>query len=315
MHLLRAVHQGEHLVQIDQVLLDFAVDHAQKIERDVNLNHEGIHHDQIAQAQTPIHHPLRGPPQHGHQPDGNDQLLPAVEQRQAGAAFELGAAQLLQAGVVALGLKGFVVEVFDRFVIEQGIDRLGVGRRIKLVGLAAKLDAPFGHRHGKNHIHHQRGQGDQGKADVQLVAQHCEHQQHLDQGGHDVEKRKRHQRFNAAHAALDVAGHAAGLALQVKAQAQAVQVLKRGQRNRAGRAVGGFGEDKFPQFIEQRVGKAQGPVGHEQAHGHHQQRLGAASGHVHGINQLFQEQGHAHVGAFGGHHAGNGNDDAPLVLP
>lgn len=43
--------------------------------------------------------------------------------------------------------------------------------------------------------------------------------------------------------------------------------------------------------------------------------LGAASGHVHGINQLFQEQGHAHVGAFGGHHAGNGNDDAPLVLP
>ncbi len=97
LHLLRAVHQGEHLVQIDQVLLDFAVDHAQKIERDVNLNHEGIHHDQIAQAQTPIHHPLGGPPQHGHQPDGNDQLLPAVEQRQAGAAFEAGAmAQLLR---------------------------------------------------------------------------------------------------------------------------------------------------------------------------------------------------------------------------
>ena len=126
-HLALAVHQREHLVQVGQVLLDLAVDHAQKVERDVELDHEGVHHHQIAQRQPAIDHALRGHPQHGDQADGDDELLAGVEQRQRGLAFQARAAQRLQAFVVAARLEAFVVEVLDRLVVQQRVDRLGVG--------------------------------------------------------------------------------------------------------------------------------------------------------------------------------------------
>ena len=42
----------------------------------------------------------------------------------------------------------------------------------------------------------------------------------LHQGGHDIEHHEGEQETDAAAAALDIAGHAAGLAVQMKAQCQ-----------------------------------------------------------------------------------------------
>jgi hypothetical protein len=80
-------HQREHLVQVGQALLDLAVDHAQETQRDVQLDHEGVDHHQVAQRHAAVHHALRGAPQHGHQADGDDQLLAGVEQRSACSAL------------------------------------------------------------------------------------------------------------------------------------------------------------------------------------------------------------------------------------
>ena len=54
--------------------------------------------------------------------------------------------------------------------------------------------------------------------------------------------------MHGARATLDVARHAAGLPLQVEAQAEVVQVAKDLQRQRAGRALGGLGKDDFAQL-------------------------------------------------------------------
>ena len=68
-------HQREHLVQVGQALLDLAVDHAQKTQRNVELDHEGVDHHQIAQRHARLDHALRGAPEHGDQPQRNDELL------------------------------------------------------------------------------------------------------------------------------------------------------------------------------------------------------------------------------------------------
>ena len=113
------MHQHKHFVQVHQALLDLTVQHAQKVERYVQLDHEGVDHHQVAQRHATLHYTLCSTPQHTHKAYRDDELLAGVEHGERGLAFQAGAAQLLQAFVVALGFKGFVIEVLDSFVIEQ----------------------------------------------------------------------------------------------------------------------------------------------------------------------------------------------------
>ena len=117
-NLTLTLHQREHLVQVGQALFDFAVNHTQEIERNVQLNHESIDHDQVAQRHAAIHDTLCCAPQHGDQTDGDDELLTCIEQAQRGLRLQPSLAQSLQAFVVALGLIGFVVEILDGFVVQ-----------------------------------------------------------------------------------------------------------------------------------------------------------------------------------------------------
>ena len=207
-------------------MLDLPVQRAQEVQRNVELNHEGVDHDEVAQRQLTRHHALRGAPQHGDQGRSNDELLPAIEQTQCALAFQAHAAQLLQVLVVALGLKCFVVEVFDGLVVQQRIHGFGVCGGILHIGRTAKLRAPLGQAHRERDVADQRHRRDGCKAPVKGEGQNAQHQQHLYQRGQDAVERIRHQRFGAAHTAFNVTRHAAGLALQMKAQAQAVQMAK-----------------------------------------------------------------------------------------
>jgi hypothetical protein len=108
-----------------------------------------------------------------------------------------------------------------------------MGRRLLGIGLFSEAGAPLRHGDREADIEHQRCQRDDGKPDVETHGQNAQHQRHFNQRGQDGVERIRDQRLGAAHAALDVARHAAGLALQMKAQAQRMQMLEGRQRNRA----------------------------------------------------------------------------------
>ena len=112
-------HQPEHLVQIRQALLDLAVQNAQKTQWNVELNHEGIHHHQVAQRHVPVHHALSRAIEHDDQRNRNDELLSGIEQTQRGLALDRRTAVALQVFIVTFGFEFFVVEVLDRFVVEQ----------------------------------------------------------------------------------------------------------------------------------------------------------------------------------------------------
>ena len=120
--------------------------------------------------------------------------------------------------IVTIGLVSFVAKVFDRLVVEQRIDGFGVRCRIKFVGLLSEVRAPFSDAYRKENIQTECRQSDPSKPSIKLDGQNAEHQGHLNQGGHNAVQRIRNERLNAAHAALDVAGHAARLACQMKAQ-------------------------------------------------------------------------------------------------
>ena len=314
-HLAGLVHQHEHARQVRQALLDLAVQRAQEVQRDVQLDHEGVDHDEVAQRHLAGHHALRGAPQHGHQGRGDDELLPAVEQAQRALALEAHAPQLLQVLVVAAGLEVLVVEVFDGLVVQQRIHGLAVRGRVLHIRRTAELGAPLRQLDGEGDVGEQRHGRDGGKAPVKGERQNAQHQQHFDQRGQDAVERVRDQRFGAAHAALDVARHAAGLALQVEAQAQGMQVAERGQGDRTRRTLRGLGEHQIAQLGEQRGGKAQRAVGQQQARRHHQQRAGIAGAHAQGIDQLLEQQRHADVRQLGAHHEQQRGQHAPFVLP
>ena len=217
-HFALAVHQHKHLVQIGQALLDLAVKDAQKVEWNVELDHEGVDHDQIAQSHAPGHHAFGGTPEHGYQGRRNDELLPGVEHRQRGLCLQTRQAQALEAFVVATRLESLIAKIFDGFVVQERVNRSRMGSRIELIGLLAELGAPFGHANGEENIKHQGCQRDACKPSVELDGQNGQHQAHLNQGRDDAVKRIGNQRLDAAHASLDVARHAAGLPRQMKAQ-------------------------------------------------------------------------------------------------
>jgi hypothetical protein len=125
----------------------------------------------------------------------------------------------------------------------------------------------------------------------------------------------RDQRLDAAHAALDVARHAAGLALKVEAQAEGVQVPEGFQRDAARRALGGLGEHQFAQLGEQGCGQAQQAVAHQQGDRHHQHRRGIAGLERHGVDQVLEQQRHADVGQLGADHESERGQHPPFVLP
>ena len=113
------LHQREHLVQIGQALFDLAVQHTQKPQRDIELDHESVNHHQVAQRHAAVHHTLGGAPQHRHQTNRNDGLLTSIEQAQRALALDGDLAVTLQVFVVAPRLEVFVVEVLHCLEVQQ----------------------------------------------------------------------------------------------------------------------------------------------------------------------------------------------------
>ena len=190
-----------------------------------------------------------------------------------------------------------------------------MGSRLLRISFAAKARAPFRYRDGEGDVERQRSQRDDGKPHIKAHSQNAQHQRHFNQRGQDGIQRIRDQGFGTAHAALDVAGHAARLALQVKAQAQRMQMLKRRQRNRARCPLRGFGKNQVPQLREHGGGKAQQSIGQQQPHGHHQCSTCIARLDIQRIHQMLEQNRHAHIGQLGADHEQQCGQRMPFVLP
>ena len=82
-----------------------------------------------------------------------------------------------------------------------------------------------------------------------------------------------------------------------------MQVAEHLQRDGAHGPLRDPGEQEFAQLRKQGGRQAQQAVGHQQADGQHQQRLRMGRRDRHGVDEFFQDQGHAHVGQLGAHQA------------
>ena len=148
----RLVEQAEHALDVGEGLADFAIDHAEEVERDVELQHVGIDQHDVADRHAAVDHADGGLPQHAGDGDGNDCRLADVQPRQGELILDLGIGPLTHLLVVAAGFEFFVVEVFHRLEVEQAVDRARVGGRVELVGLASQGGAPVGDLDGKSDV-------------------------------------------------------------------------------------------------------------------------------------------------------------------
>ena len=90
---------------------------------------------------------------------------------------------------------------------------------VELIDLFSKVRPPLRDFNGEGDVQSECNEGDDCKPSVVTVRQNREHQDHLDQGGHDAVQRVGNQGLNRTNTSLDISGHSPRLSLQVKPQA------------------------------------------------------------------------------------------------
>ena len=302
--------EAEHAVHVEQRLLDLAVHHAEEVERDVELDQQAVDQHQVAQSEALCGNAFGHQQHQRRHRNGDDEALADVEQAQGRFVLHRRRFIALQVLVVAPRLEFLVAEVLHRFVIQQAVDGARVGLRVELVGAPADVHAPLGDQHGERDVDRHGAEGDRGKAPVELAEQHRRDQREFEDHRQDREQQVRKQRRDAARAALDVARHPAGLALEVKAQRQAVQVPEHAERHAPDGALRDAHEHHVAQLGEQRGREAQAAVDGEQRDRHRDDR----GPRVEPVHDLLHNEGHRHVRQLGGDQAGERRRYPPLVF-
>ena len=73
-----------------------------------------------------------------------------------------------------------VAEIFDRLVIQQAVDRAGIGAIIHRVHPAPDLQPPFRHQHGEGDVGKDRPEGGNGIPEVEHPPEHAADQKDLE---------------------------------------------------------------------------------------------------------------------------------------
>ena len=238
-----ALDDREHVVDIDQRLLDLAVEHAHEVQRDIELHQHGVDEHEAADGCATGDDVLRRQHHHDGHADGEDHRLSGIEHGERGIGLRRGLLVARHGAVVARGFPLLGAEIFDGLVVEERIHRLGVGVRVGIVHLPADRDPPLGRLVGIGEIDHHHHEDDSGIEPVELPGEQAEHEHELEDRREKREHHEARQLLDALAPALEHAGQAAGLALQVKAQGQAVHVLEGLQGELSHRMHGDLGED------------------------------------------------------------------------
>ncbi len=135
--------QREHRLEIDKALLDVAVDHAHEIEGHVELDQDGVDHDEIADRSLASHHALGGKQEAHRHADREDQRLARVEHGQRIIGLDRGRLVAGHGNIEPTRLHALIAEILDGLEVKEAVDRPGIGLRIAVVHLAADVDPPL----------------------------------------------------------------------------------------------------------------------------------------------------------------------------
>ena len=299
--------QAEHALHVDQRIADLAIGEAQHVERHVELDQEGVHRHEVADRHGAGLYAVARHDHHHDQAGRDDDALADIEHRQGAAGTDRGLLVAPPANVEAAGLVRLVAEILHRLVVQQAVDRLGIGVRVGIVHRAHELDAPFRQADREHDIACDRHQGHGREAPVVEAPHHDTDQQDLEQGRQDVEGGEADQEFHAGRAALDDAAEPTGLTLEMEAQGQGMQMAEDLQGEAADRPLRDRREQRIAQLAE-RLGRDPGhAIGQDERDGHRDRlHLGIAQG----IDGVLVDDRHVDVGDLGRDQQYPGHDHA-----
>ena len=199
-------------------------------------------------------------------PDGEDDRLAGIEHGERGVGLDARVLVARHRAVVALGLALLGGEIFDRLVVEQRVDRLGVGVGVALVHLAADADAPFGGVEGEADIERDRQHDHDHIAPVEVEQQHPDDQHHFDDGRQQLQQHHAHDGLDGVAAALEHARQPAGLALEMKAQREQMHVLEGEHRQPPHRVHRDLGENAVAPLRQHAHEDAHAAIGERHQH-------------------------------------------------
>ena len=214
----------EHHFDVDDRLLDLAIDHAHEVERLVELQHHRVEQHEVADVVAMAADAVDAHRQHDDHADGENDRLAGVEHRQRDIGLDAEALVARHRAVVARRLAPLGAEILDRLEVEQAVDRLGVGVGVALVHRAADADAPIGGDGGVDQIDDHRDRDRRDVAPVEGIEERRRDQGEFDDRRRRDQHRSAHDRLDRVAAALENARQPAGLALEVEAQRQLVEV-------------------------------------------------------------------------------------------
>ena len=157
-----------------------------------------------------------------------------------------------------------IAEILDRFVVDQAVERLGGGIIVGVVHGPAIAAAAAGKNGGEADIDDDRQAGDDRIAPVEHVPDDGGDHHQFQRRRHDVEDREAQHRLHAQHAAVDDPRQAAGLAVEMKAQADRMQMAEGAQRQQPNGALLHRGEQGVADLAKAGGADAYRAIGQDQ---------------------------------------------------
>ena len=250
---------------------------------------------------------------------GEDHRLTGVKHGQRRVGLDAHRLVARHGTVVALRLARLGAEVFDRLVVEQAVDRLGVGVGVALVHRAPDRHPPVRRDEGPGEIDEDHAQHDADVAEIELEEEHHQDQRELHRRGYGCEHDDAHDGLDGVATPLQHTGQATGLALQMEAEAELMQVDEDLLGQTAHRVHGDGGEERVATLRGEAHEDAQDAVERDQGDGPEEQAehivrgLGVGARLArHGVRRPLERVGHRHRDELGDQHEREGDVD-PLA--
>ena len=285
-HIGGLAQQVEHLAHIDQRLPDLAIDRAEEVQRQGDLDHVGVDHDEIAHRQVATLDPHGRHHHDDDQPHRDDHGLAEIQVAERIGRADRGILIARHGAVIARGLALFGPEILDGLEIEKAVDGLLVGIRVLVVHLLADLHPPFRHFEREPDVDRDGDGDDDEIPDVEDHGEDDADHQKLQHQRPDGKEHEAQKELDPLHAPLDDAAEAPRLAGDVVAQAERVDMLEGLQRQLSQCALADAGEDHVAQLREPHRHRPRHAIGHGQPHGPDGQPtggVGLAGQHVHRV--------------------------------
>lgn len=217
------VEEGFH---VKETLAEFAVDAAEEVEGNGELEDELIDHDEVADGEAPRGDSLGGHVHHSGEGSGEDEVLTGIEICERGGNFDAGSLVVLQRRVVAVGFVRLIVEILDGFVVDERVHRDCGTSVVGGVGLLAEFGSPRGGADGEPGVGRHGADSEGRELPAVLVGKHAGNEGDFEGGRDDVEDHRGEEEANSFGSPINGAGETSSLAREVEGQVQAEEMIK-----------------------------------------------------------------------------------------